>query len=319
MAFSNQVIQQSTLLLDVLPMVQTEDCFALHGGTALNFFILDMPRLSVDIDLTYCPIEPFGQTTHHINQALTRIAKKIQSAYPDVRIQKKYKSSKLNIRRKNATIKIEPNKLMRGVIEKPKMFSLSPKTSQFFNKQVSMPVVPQAQIIGGKFCAALSRKLVRDLFDVQQILNEIPLAPSIKEGFFYALLSNRNRIVDNFFISIEHRQNPTRSEIDGLMETPLTEQAYQKTFQYLLDQMHEWLTLEDKTFLMEFQKGIDDFRDYHWLRFPSVERKLKHLRILKSKNPVEYEKQLQLLEGVLYDTDVPQKSLLYGLDRPYET
>lgn len=45
------------LLLQILPIVGEESCFALKGGTAINLFIRDMPRLSVDIDLTYLPIE----------------------------------------------------------------------------------------------------------------------------------------------------------------------------------------------------------------------------------------------------------------------
>jgi len=49
--------RQVALLLNVLPEVAKEDCFALHGGTAINLFIRDMPRLSVGIDLTYVPIE----------------------------------------------------------------------------------------------------------------------------------------------------------------------------------------------------------------------------------------------------------------------
>ena len=45
-----------TLLLDVLPEVAKEACFAMYGGTAINLFVRDMPRLSVDIDLTYVDI-----------------------------------------------------------------------------------------------------------------------------------------------------------------------------------------------------------------------------------------------------------------------
>ncbi len=45
--------KQVKLLLDVLPEVAREEHFALHGGTAINLFVRDMPRLSVDIDLTY--------------------------------------------------------------------------------------------------------------------------------------------------------------------------------------------------------------------------------------------------------------------------
>ncbi len=51
--------RQVRLLLDILPEVAKEDCFALHGGTAINMFVRNMPRMSVDIDLT--SIVPFGQ------------------------------------------------------------------------------------------------------------------------------------------------------------------------------------------------------------------------------------------------------------------
>ncbi len=46
--------KQVKLILDVLPEVAREEHFALHGGTAINLFVRDMPRLSVDIDLTLC-------------------------------------------------------------------------------------------------------------------------------------------------------------------------------------------------------------------------------------------------------------------------
>lgn len=65
--------QQVRLLLDVLPEVAKESCFAMHGGTAINLFIRDMPRLSVDIDLTYVPIEDRLSSLQHISEALERI------------------------------------------------------------------------------------------------------------------------------------------------------------------------------------------------------------------------------------------------------
>lgn len=45
------------LLLRLLPYVTDEECFAIHGGTAINLFVNDLPRLSVDIDVTYIPLE----------------------------------------------------------------------------------------------------------------------------------------------------------------------------------------------------------------------------------------------------------------------
>ena len=70
----NEVYQKQVRLhLDVLPEVAKEKCFALHGGTAINLFVRDMPRLSVDIDLTYVEIAERKETLHGINAALVRI------------------------------------------------------------------------------------------------------------------------------------------------------------------------------------------------------------------------------------------------------
>ena len=49
--------EQVRLLVEILPFVAEEDCFALKGGTAINFFMRDLPRLSVDIDLVDCVYE----------------------------------------------------------------------------------------------------------------------------------------------------------------------------------------------------------------------------------------------------------------------
>lgn len=41
------------LLVEILPTLAKETRFALKGGTAINLFEHDLPRLSVDIDLTW--------------------------------------------------------------------------------------------------------------------------------------------------------------------------------------------------------------------------------------------------------------------------
>lgn len=66
--------KQVSLLLDILPEVAKEDVFALHGGTAINLFCLNMPRLSVDIDLTYIPAsEDRDRDLQNIRSALENI------------------------------------------------------------------------------------------------------------------------------------------------------------------------------------------------------------------------------------------------------
>ena len=75
----DKYIKQVALLVKCLPIIATEECFAIKGGTAINLFCLDLPRLSVDIDLAYLPIEDRDTTYQNINQALERISQKLQN------------------------------------------------------------------------------------------------------------------------------------------------------------------------------------------------------------------------------------------------
>ena len=78
MAFHDIYRRQVELLVRTLPHVAEEECFALKGGTAINLFIRDLPRLSVDIDLTYLPNADRKQALFGIEGALKRIAGRIQ-------------------------------------------------------------------------------------------------------------------------------------------------------------------------------------------------------------------------------------------------
>lgn len=73
MAFLDTYRQQVTLLIRVLPSVAQEKAFALKGGTAINLFVRDLPRLSVDIDLTYLPVEDRAASLAAIDSAMLRI------------------------------------------------------------------------------------------------------------------------------------------------------------------------------------------------------------------------------------------------------
>ena len=79
MPFADLYRQQAALLIRVLPHVAREPCFALKGGTAINLFVRDMPRLSVDIDLTYLPVEDRGTSLAHIDAAMKRVAERIRT------------------------------------------------------------------------------------------------------------------------------------------------------------------------------------------------------------------------------------------------
>ena len=81
--------KQADLMLRLLSYVNEEKSFALHGGTAINFFVRDLPRLSVDIDLTYLPIEPRDETLANITKMLRKMAKRFRGAFPGIQVDEK--------------------------------------------------------------------------------------------------------------------------------------------------------------------------------------------------------------------------------------
>ena len=81
----DRYVAQARLLLSVLPDIATEAVFALKGGTAINLFYRDMPRLSVDIDLTYLPVADRQSSLEEIDDAFNRIATAIAKRNPRVR------------------------------------------------------------------------------------------------------------------------------------------------------------------------------------------------------------------------------------------
>lgn len=138
----DQFKRQVDLLLQVLPEVAKEECFALHGGTAINLFAREMPRLSVDIDLTYIPIEDRQTSLENISAALIRIKGKVEKAIPTVSIVHQTANLKLQISYQGAQIKIEVNPINRGILDTPETLTLCDRAQEEFDAFCEVPVVP---------------------------------------------------------------------------------------------------------------------------------------------------------------------------------
>src|SRR5258708_3509836 len=126
MAFADIYKRQVALLIRVLPLVTEEACFAFKGGTAINLFVRDLPRLSVDIDLTYLPVAPRPESLADINAAMKRIANRIKVALPDAQIIEARTENtvvKLTVRSQGVQIKIEVTPVLRGCVFEPEIIS----------------------------------------------------------------------------------------------------------------------------------------------------------------------------------------------------
>src|SRR5215470_14396950 len=116
--------KQVTLLIKIVPLVAVETCFALKGGTAINLFQRDMPRLSVDLDLTYVPVADRASSLKEIDASMRRIAKAIERGIPGAHAnasapRAERAITKLIVRADNAQIKIEVTPVLRGCVYEP--------------------------------------------------------------------------------------------------------------------------------------------------------------------------------------------------------
>ena len=162
--------KQVELLLLILPEVAKIKEFALHGGTAINLFIRDLPRLSVDIDLTYVHIQDRDTTLAEMERLLGGLEATLIKRFPRFRINNQSTKGKLIISRGRSQIKMEVNLVKRGCLSTPQKAMLCQKAATHFKAFVAIPMVPFGQVYGGKICGALDRQHPRDIFDVKYLL-----------------------------------------------------------------------------------------------------------------------------------------------------
>ncbi|MBX3256276.1 MAG: nucleotidyl transferase AbiEii/AbiGii toxin family protein [Chitinophagaceae bacterium] len=242
--------QQVGLLLTVLPEVAKEKCFALHGGTAINLFVRDMPRLSVDIDLTYLPIEDRDTSIKHIAEALERIKSNIQKVVPDVRITSRLDAGKLQVSAKKGDIKIEVNLVNRGALTEPKEMPLCEKAQNEFEVFCTIPVVSLGQLFGGKIVAALDRQHPRDLFDVKYLLEKEGFTQEVKEGFLLCLLCSDRPIHEVITPNLQDQQSALANQFSGMTDEEFSYEEYENVRKKLVTTIHKHLTDRDKAFLL---------------------------------------------------------------------
>lgn len=291
--------QQVALLLTVLPEVAKEKCFALHGGTAINLFVRDMPRLSVDIDLTYLPIENREASLKHIGEALERIKRSIEKVVPGVRIVPRFDTGKLQISANKVDVKLEVNLVNRGVLAGPEEMPLCEKAQTAFEAFCEIPVVPIGQLFGGKIVAALDRQHPRDLFDVKYLLEREGFTQEVKEGFLLYLLCSDRPINEVITPNFQDQRSALSNQFSGMTDEEFSYAEYERVREKLVATIHQQLTGKDKEFLLSVKNVTPDWSIYDFQRFPSINWKLQNLEKLKARNPGKHREQYDALKNKL--------------------
>ena len=195
MLFNDVYRRQVDLLVRTLPYVAEEKCFALKGGTAINLFVRDLPRLSVDIDLTYLPIADRDQSLTEIDDALRRIGKRIKSVMKAINVTEstpvtQQTINKLIVRTPDRVqIKIEVTPVLRGCVFDPETMTICGKAEdQFGFAEIS--VLSFADLYAGKILATLDRQHPRDLFDIHQLLKFEGISDDMRTALIIYLVSH---------------------------------------------------------------------------------------------------------------------------------
>lgn len=296
--------KQVSLLLDILPKIAKEEVLALHGGTAINLFGLNMPRLSIDIDLTYIPAsDNRNPDLENIRLALERVKRQLKSRIPNISFPDSIRSEeelKLICTTPEAIVKIEVNQINRGIIADTELVILCNKAQEIFDKFCEVRMVSRKQLWGGKINAALDRQHPRDLFDIRNLINEIGYSQEIKEGFIFFLLCGKRPIYELLNPHNIDQSAVFESQFNGMTDSPFGNNEYEETRERLIKMINELLTIEDKEFLLAFTKGEPDWTKVDYSMFPAVRWKLLNINKLKTGNPPKYIEQVDAVKRVLF-------------------
>lgn len=294
---------QVDLLLQVMPHVAKKDCFALKGGTAINMFLWDMPRLSVDIDLTYLPFDDRITALNKITETLQEIKQDIQTAIPKCKVrlmpQSDGQEAKLICQTPAAQIKIEVNTTMRGHLLPPVKMDIAEAVEEEFNRFVVMPVVSKAELFGGKICAALDRQHPRDLFDVSQLYKKEGLTDDIRQGFIATLLTSPRPIHEIIRPNLLDQKKTFDTQFAGMTQTPFSYVDFEITREQLITDINNGFTENDRRFLLSFKNAMPDWSlfPYDTLKdLPAVQWKLRNIETLKDKNPKKHAEHIKKLK-----------------------
>ncbi len=265
--------RQAALLVKIIPLVATETCFALKGGTAINLFLRNMPRLSVDIDLTYLPIADRAASLEEIDAAMRRVGERIRRGIPGARVSSSRLSgencvNKHMVEAAGAHIKIEVTPVLRGCVYEPATRTVCARAEELFGF-AEIQTLSFADLYGGKIVAALDRQHPRDLFDIRDLLANEGVNDELRKAFIVYVLSH-----DRPFAEL---LAPARLDIapefdrglKDMTEAPVTLDDLLQAREDLIADIVGNMPAAHRRFLISFKQGTPEWA---LLELPGVEK-----------------------------------------------
>jgi hypothetical protein len=302
----NQVyLDTARLMIQVAPLIFADKVFALKGGTAINLFVRDMPRLSVDLDLVF--------VDHRLgrDEALARINEAIRKAVDQLR-KRGFQThaatvldageTKLFVRRDKLEVKVEVNFVLRGTVHPIRPTSLTPKAKETLLADLELPLVSLPDLYGGKLVAALDRQHPRDLFDVMQLFLHGGITPEIRRSFVVYLASHNRPIHEVLFPNLRDISGEYENTFKGMTTEPVALKALVSARERMIAELKAGLDAAEREFLLSLARNApnwDLLGIEHLEQLPGIRWKLENLGRLAKANPKKLKEQAQELERLL--------------------
>ena len=293
------------LLLQVAPDVFDNDVFAMKGGTAINLFVRDMPRLSVDIDVVYTPWQtPREQALSAIATELDAISSRVERLGLTARkvTSKDLGDTKLLIESAENQVKVEVNAVFRGTVLPPERRALTPRTAAMFSAELEIPVLATAELYGGKLVAAMDRQHPRDLFDVWQMFEADGLSEATVECFVTYLAGHNRPTHEVLFGNEKNIDAEYQNNFVGMTTEPVSLDTLLETRARLRTVLPQRLSSKQREFLSGLTRARPDWallQCAHASDLPALRWKLANLQTFQKRRPDDFERQAKALDAQL--------------------
>ena len=265
-----------------------------------------MPRLSIDIDLTWLPLQSREETLENISAALRNMAGAIQrkihgASVVEHRGKNAAQIARLTVRTAEAMIKIEPNLVLRGTVFPCLERELCKDAVALFELTTTANTLSIADLYGGKLCAALDRQHPRDIFDIKVLMENEGITEDIRTSFVVYLAGHDRPMSELLdpgridFCSAYDR------EFAGMTSSGVSYEELVSVRERMIHTINKMLTEEERRFLLSIKQGQPQWgllRISGIAQLPAIQWKLINIRRMSKDKHARATEKLQKILGL---------------------
>ena len=294
-------------MTQVAPFVFADNAFALKGGTAINLFLREMPRLSVDLDLVFPDhtlprVEALTRITDTLRRAAERLQSQGSQTHAIAAADADAGETRLLVRRGGIEVKIEVNFVMRGTLYPVHAASLTETARNLLLADLELPIASLEDVYGGKLVAAMDRQHPRDLFDVMQLFAHEGITPDIRRAFVVYLASHNRPVHEVLFPTLRDITQDYERTSKGMTTEAVPFPQLLAVREELLRQLQQGLDDKEQKFLLSLVQNKPDWdllEIAHLQELPGIRWKLQNLSQLAKANPQKFVQQAETLQRKL--------------------